>query len=1132
MLPMKHSSLFRLFTIIICIFTTSVMYGENGNVHLPLYPSISPDGSEIVLSWRGDLWKVSAKGGTAVRLSAHPGNELHSAWHPNGKQIAFESDRDGYGNLYIMNADGTDIRQLTEMDRDCELTGFGVDEKNNEIVTFSSDLEGDLYRSHRPFMVSLNGGEILRVHDAYGFHPLVSSDGNLVAFTRGGSSWSRRHYRGSDDRDVWLYDRKNGSFTTLTDWEGNDGKAKWGNDDTLYFLSDREFRCVNLYRMKWNGASKTITRLTSFKEDDIQDYDISANGKTAVLLVWDTLHTLRLTESNAEPKAITIEANEDDEDNYQIKSIDREISEAALSPDEKVMAYIAYGEVYIRNVEEKSPTQRVTNSHAHEKEIVWSPDGLKLYFVSDRNGTESIFSAAVALTRSDIKEQFDTTIQPSSEDDDSEKDNENEQEEAKDDDDEEGENEEEEDLPKELDPKRWHDAIQFTITPIVETETNDRMPDPSPDGKHLAFRRGRGDLMILDLDSGDIRTLISGWDFSLDWRWSPDSRFIAYHQNDRDFNSDIWIIPVDGSKPAVNISRHPNNDIHPRWSADGKILSFLSERINNEYDLWMVYLDKELEALTPKEIEQYYKDAAEAAKKRKPLKTKKSKDEENGKEKDEEKEVSEITEEYDLTDAYLRLKRITTLSGNEMNNEMTPAGDRYIFTGTSGESGLFSIKWDGSDLKRLTNSSDVQHLTLNGEKIVIVRGGQGGTVTLKDGKTEFYDIDDEIHIDLEKQNSQKFLEAARILGEIFYHPTMKGLEWDALALRYHALAKEARTAHEFDYVANHLLGELNGSHLGIRAPSDRNPNAQSNGYLGTIHRRVEDGFLVTKIIPESPAAKEPMNLLEGDVVTSVEGKPFTPTDTLTARLKGQAGEETLIGVRRKMEDGEEKEIQLLITPISWGQQRQLNYEAWRLDNAELVEQLSDGRIGYIHVQAMNQPSLDVFERDLFAAAGDKDGLIIDVRNNGGGWTTDRLLASIMVQPHAYTVPRGADPTMTTGYPQDRLFIQRYTLPINMLCNEKSFSNAEIVSHAFKTLERGTLVGQETHGAVISTGGTRLIDGTTVRLPFRGWYVLDGTDMENHGAVPHVIVPQTPEAESKNQDDQLRAAVENLLKRLP
>ena len=221
---------------------------------------------------------------------------------------------------------------------------------------------------------------------------------------------------------------------------------------------------------------------------------------------------------------------------------------------------------------------------------------------------------------------------------------------------------------------------------------------------------------------------------------------------------------------------------------------------------------------------------------------------------------------------------------------------------------------------------------------------------------------------------------------------------------------------------------------------------------------------------------------------------------------------------------------MLVTPTSYNALRTLRYNAWRERNAELVHEWSDGRLGYIHIQGMNQPSLDVFERDLFAAAEGRDGLIVDVRNNGGGWTADRVLASIMVRPHAYTVPRGQDWAVRGHYPQDRLFIQRYTMPMNMLCNEKSYSNAEIVSHAFKTLGRGTLVGQQTHGSVISTGGWSLLDGTWVRLPFRGWFVQDGTnrDMELNGAMPDLVVPQTPEAEVAGDDEQLRAAVDDLL----
>jgi tricorn protease len=225
-------------------------------------------------------------------------------------------------------------------------------------------------------------------------------------------------------------------------------------------------------------------------------------------------------------------------------------------------------------------------------------------------------------------------------------------------------------------------------------------------------------------------------------------------------------------------------------------------------------------------------------------------------------------------------------------------------------------------------------------------------------------------------------------------------------------------------------------------------------------------------------------------------------------------------------------FETVVLPVAQPRISRLAYEATQARNAKLVDEWSSGRIGYVHMQGMSQPALDEFERDLFAACDGRDGLIIDVRNNGGGWTADRLLASICAPVHAYTMPRGGDPTHTDGYPADRLFIQRFTGPINMLCNEKSFSNAEITAHAFKTLRRGTLVGMPTYGGVISTGAAALLDGTSVRMPTRGWYLPDGTDMELNGAVPDILVPQVPQDEEANNDRQLRAAVDNLMQRLP
>lgn len=249
---------------------------------------------------------------------------------------------------------------------------------------------------------------------------------------------------------------------------------------------------------------------------------------------------------------------------------------------------------------------------------------------------------------------------------------------------------------------------------------------------------------------------------------------------------------------------------------------------------------------------------------------------------------------------------------------------------------------------------------------------------------------------------------------------------------------------------------------------------------------------------------------------------------LAVQLAGTAGRETLLKVR----NSEGAERLMLITPISSGGDSALRYDAEVARRAALVDKLSAGKLGYLHIRGMDIGSVRDFERDLYAAAHGKDGLLIDVRDNGGGWTTDILLASLTAPRHAYTVARGADEaTMPRdAYPRDRRLIYAYNRQISVLINQNSYSNAEIFPHSIKTIGRGKLVGEPTFGAVISTGAASLIDGTTVRMPFRGWYLLDGTDMENNGAEPDIAVRMTPEAEESGDDPQIEAAVKELLER--
>jgi tricorn protease len=1159
-----------------------------GNVDLPRYPSISPDGKSIVFSWHGDLWKVPSEGGTALRLTSHPADDLTSAWSPDGASVAFLSNRGGDFNVHVMSADGTDVRQVTSTDRPLTLNGWMTTPDGSRRIVLSVREEMDVYPGFRPASVSVDSGETERLHDAFGLETSVSPDGKRLLFTRGMSGWWRRGYTGPDARELWLFDRTARTFIQLTRWAGNDGMGKWLDERRYVFLSTRPNHVANLFLRTLGDNDADAIALTGFAERDVEWFDVARDGKTIVFSRWGRLYTLDANKPK-QPVALTIVAA-DEEAERIVKDVSRSVTEAALSPDGKTLAVVAYGQVYVRSVEAKSPTRRVSTGVARCSDIAWSADGMRLFFVSRESGVEEIVSATVRLTREDARKEIEaanraatqTTTQPatlpatqpgtqpatqpatqastlaattSTTSDESAGATTNATASATTDTTASATTRSSATATSTVtttsatttsattsgsatkpDPARWADAVAFDLETFSRSDEGDQAPVPSPDGTKLALRRGNGTLVVIDLHNREAKTLFAGWSTQLEYAWSPDGRWIAYVTEDQNFNSDIWVVDADGTTPAVNITRHPDNDYSPRFSADGRVLAFLSQRKDNEPDVYMVWLDKSMESLTPVELDAYFKDAAASAKTRKPPTTTTGPSTRPSARVGDETAVKPKRpplEKPDLDDAWLRLRRVTTFPGNEGSLLLAPAGDRFYFLATPGtQRGLYTATLEPGEPRKLgTTAVSPQHLSLSGEQLVFVDQSRAGIMKLPAGETEFLDIADKLTLDARAFGRARFVEASRVMATQFYHPTMKGLDWAALTKRYAALADAARTGSEFEYVVSRLFGELNASHTGIDLPDPPQPNRRSPGKLGITVRRVADGFEVLSVLGEGPAGKGWSKLLVGDIITAIDFVKPEPSATLDTLLLGKAGQETVVTVRRTLPGESSRDFHLLLTPISSTQLTPLVYDDWRLRNAKLVEDWSDGQLGYIHVRGMDQNSLDIFERDLFAAAHGKKGLVIDVRNNGGGWTSDRLLASIMAPRHAYTVPRGMDPSVRDGYPQDRLFIQRYDLPINMLCNEKSFSNAEIIAHAFKTLKRGTLVGQQTAGGVISTGSTTLVDGTTVRVPFRGWYLPDGTDMENNGAIPDLLVPQTPEDESRGEDSQLRAAVADLLKRV-
>lgn len=1150
------------------------------NVDLPRYPSISPDGRTLAFTWRGDIFTVPATGGVANRLTASPYDDLYSAFSPDGTKLAFSSARAGPSNLYTLDLDGTNLRQVTFLDRAAVLTQWSPADGGRLLM--SSMLEPQPFSAARPYSVPVEGGDISRVFDAVGSFPVVSPDGTKVLFNRGTNSWSRRGNRGSDNRDVWVYDRSTKAFTRLTAFNGNDGKARWLDDSTVVFISERDNNTNNLFLLKLGSAEATAKRLTNYTGEGVDDFDVAPASKQLVFSRWNRLHTLDLASASPEPREVAVRASEEESDRVRFEDVRGRASEAALSPDGKTVAVIAYGELYVRGTDSRSPTRRVaTNLPGRKRDVAFSADGERIFFVCDEAGKEQLYEARIRTTRTELRRKFAPATRPAGDGAEeaasrpaphsttapaaSEPAPQPASPEAVD---AEGSEQQRRSLPPGVtlpagatgaaagasasaggaaETSKWADAIAFDVRKLQDADRWERFPIASPDGRTLAFIRGTSDgqqLILRDEDTGKERVAIESFS-GIEFRFSPDSRHLAYTVEDRNNNRDVFLMPADGSWPAVNLSRHPNGDFSPRFSADGKILAFMSNRLGDgdETQVYSVYLDKDTEQLAGPDLDAYFRDAAAAARRRTPPATRPASTQPATQpQRQRRASTRPAYNKAHLDEAYLRLRQVTSVRGGVSELELAPAGDRFYFIGGTGaQRGLMTLSREATEPSRIANAGNVQMLSLTGDQLLTIEAppapsgdappaprsasSRVALVRLPSGETEYVDPSDRLRVDLAQLSRQKFLEASRIMANVFYDPKMSGLDWNAHTAKYLPLALAARTSDEFDFVANRFIGDLNASHLGVNSPSDSSPLAQPSGRLGISTTRTADGFRVDAVTTDGPADRGTMKLKAGDVLTHVDAQPIGPRDTLEKLLVGKVGVETLFTVTR---DG--KNLDLLLTPTSFEALSSLAYNQWRLAKLEEVRKLSNGRLGYIHIQGMSQASLEVYKRDLFAAVDGKDGLVIDVRWNGGGSTTDYLLASIMAPYHSYAVSRGA-PYQKDNYPHDRLFIPRFIGPINMLCNERSFSNAETISHAFKTLKRGTLVGNQTAGGVISTGSASLLDGTTVRTPGRGWYLPDGTNMEMNGATPDILIIQSPEDEVNNTDRQLKAAVEDLMKRL-
>jgi C-terminal processing protease CtpA/Prc len=561
--------------------------------------------------------------------------------------------------------------------------------------------------------------------------------------------------------------------------------------------------------------------------------------------------------------------------------------------------------------------------------------------------------------------------------------------------------------------------------------------------------------------------------------------------------------------------------MRPIWSADGSKLGFISERNNSNYDVWFAWLKKADWLRTEEEWKDY------------------KEEKEENKEKDTSKTVEPV--EIDFDGIHKRLVQVTSLPSDEYNYEISKDGETFYFTASSNTAkgtDLYKIKWDGDDLKEITSGGQRPYglsLEEEGKYLYMLKhGGSLARLKTDNDKLETLPYKAKMTINHPKEQEQKFEEAWRTLKVGFYDPNFHGNDWAALKEKYKPWAMKASTERDFRAMFNVMLGQINASHMGMYGSDRAETQDETTGLLGLELKPSDDGMVVDRVVMNSPADKSFSKIEPGETILSVNGNKVNDENNFYSYLVNTVDEEVVVEVEN--EDGEEREV--VIRPT-----RSLNnelYEEWVEERKELTEKYSNGRLGYLHIEGMSWPSFERFERELTASGLGKEGIVIDVRFNGGGWTTDYLMTVLNVDQHAYTVPRGATDNLEKNhekfrehYPYgERLPYAAWTKPSIAMCNQNSYSNAEIFSHAYKTLGIGKLVGKPTFGAVISTGGRGLIDGSYVRLPFRGWYV-KATDMnmELNPAVPDIVVDNEPDSKAEGRDEQLKKAVDELLKQI-
>lgn len=1027
-------------------------------------PALSPDGERIVFASGGDLWTVPVGGGTAHLLVSHPATESRPLWSPDGRHLAFTSNRTGNGDLYLFGFATGDVRRLTWDDDPEHLDAWSRDGRWLYFSSASHDIGhmGDLFR------VRAEGGTPQEVSaDRYVNESFAAPapDGRSFAFTAFGHpmSWWRHGRAHIDEMEIWL--ARDGAYRRVSEGGAKELWPLWSPDGRrLFYLSDRD-GTENLW-VRELPELRPARQMTRFADGRLLWPSISWDGRTLVFERDMAIWKLDVASGEAAEVPITLEGAAAGPAVEHLR-LTGELDEIDLSPDGRKLAFVVHGEIFAVAAQEGGMAARVTYTPAAERQVAWAPDSRRIVYVSERDDRNDLYLYDFATGQERRLASGDT-------------------------------------------------------------------PFFSPDGRLVVFQRGRHELRVVDIGSGRERMLtktnMDGPPLASERSiaWSPDSRWIALMEyGDRMFRN-VRVVPVDGGEPhTVSFLAHFASQ-YVSWSPDGTFLLFTTGQRTEEGRLARI----DLVPRTPRFREDQFRElfpaepaAAEAP--APPVPAAPPANAANPKKKPAPKPVEIVFE------GIRERLSILPVALNISSQTLSPDGRQVaLIADTGGQSGLFLYSLDEAGAAPLrylpaplTAGQKVSlQFSPDGRQIYYLHQGTIQVVTLGDRPdSRALPVTAEMDVDFDREKVEVFGQAWRYLGDLFADPAMHGTDWRAQRDRFLPRIAAAQTQDELHRLINLMIGELNSSHAVVRVPPIQ--YRRSTGRLGLRFDAGEyeaSGRLkIREVLPLGPAAVT-REIRAGDYLLAVDGRPIDGRTNLEALLEYRIGRQVKLAVAASPDGRGRREVAVRAGDLRT--EKGLAYRAWAEANRAYVEKASGGRLGYVHMYDMTRPALDQLLLDLDTENHARDGVVVDLRNNNGGFVNAYAVDIFARRGYMNMTFRGF-PTAPARNVLGQRALERPTV---LVTNHSTLSDGENLAEGYRTLGLGKIVGEPTAGWLIYTADTRLLDGSQLRIPFIRITDSRGQDMEKNPRPVDVHVERPPGEQRAGRDSQLDAAVRELL----